>query len=117
MAIIKIEDIKIHAYHGCMEAEGIVGGNFNLNIWVDYDTAEAEKNDCLDKTVDYVHIYEIVKEEMQIRSKLIETVAQRIALRIFDRYPGIRNGEVSLSKLNPPIDGIVGSVTVTKSII
>ena len=49
---------------------------------------------------------------MNIASKLLETVVQRIISRIFDECPDVEWASVSVSKLNPPIGGDVEKVTV-----
>ena len=66
-------------------------------------------------TVDYVHLNKIAKEEMAIRSKLLEKVAKRIIDRIFDEIKMVEEATVSISKLNPPIGGNVGEVTIELS--
>ena len=116
MGTIKVTDIRLYAYHGCMKEEGIVGGNYRVDVWVKSDTAQAERTDQLEETVDYAAIYEIVKEEMSIRSKLLEHVGRRIADSVKARYPSVISGEVSVAKLNPPIPGTIGEVTVVVSI-
>ena len=77
--IIFVRDIKIYAYHGCLEEEELIGGNYIVDVKIYCDYSEAAKNDDLSKTVDYCEVYEIVKFQMKIRSKLIENAAQRIA--------------------------------------
>ena len=54
----------------------------------------------------------IVKEEMAIRSKLLEEVAQRILDRFFDEIPMIQKATVGVSKINPPIGGNVEEVVI-----
>ena len=57
-------------------------------------------------------MYEIVKAEMAITSKLIEHVAQRIKARLTERYSNKSKSVVAVTKLNPPINGIVERVVV-----
>ena len=59
-----------------------------------------------------MHLNSIVKEEMAIKSKLLEHVANRILDRIFSEIPLVENAQVSVSKINPPIGGDVESVAV-----
>lgn len=113
MAIIKVEDIRVYAYHGCMDEEGVVGGNYRVDVWVEANTDDAELSDDLKQTVDYVLIHDIVKREMAIRSKLIEHVGRRIADAIKASAKNIYIGEITVAKLNPPINGVVGTVSVT----
>jgi hypothetical protein len=48
---------------------------------------KSSQTDELADTVDYVHLNKIVVEEMAIRSKLLEHVAQRIITRCFAEIP------------------------------
>ena len=67
-----VEGIKVYAYHGCMEEEAVLGGNYSVDVSVETDFTDAVKSDDLNDTVNYVQVCEIVKREMAIRSKLIE---------------------------------------------
>ena len=82
MALISVEGIRIFAYHGHLPEEQKLGGHFIVNVWVTIDTTEVEKTDDLNHTVDYVRIIEIVKEQMAIRSNMIEHPAKRIGDKI-----------------------------------
>jgi dihydroneopterin aldolase len=53
-----------------------------------------------------------VVDEMAIRSKLLEHVAQRIVSRIFKEIPSVSRIVLAVSKLNPPIGGDVEAVTI-----
>ncbi len=63
-------------------------------------------------TVDYVHLNHIVKQEMAVRSKLLEEVVKRILNRIFKELSMVEKAKVSVAKLNPPIGGNVEEVVV-----
>ena len=54
----------------------------------------------------------VKKEEMDIASHLLETVAKRILNRIFNEDKLVKKATVWVSKLNPPIGGDVESVTI-----
>ena len=103
-----IEDIRLHAYHGCLEEEGRIGGKYRIDIKALADFNACADADDLNKTVDYVVVYDLVKEEMAVRSKLIETVAKRIALKLQAQYAWVSEWEVSLTKFNPPVGGSLG---------
>jgi dihydroneopterin aldolase len=103
-----IEDIRLHAYHGCLEEEGRIGGKYRIDIKALADFNACADADDLNKTVDYAVVYDLVKEEMAVRSKLIETVAKRIALKLQAQYAWVSEWEVSLTKFNPPVGGSLG---------
>lgn len=109
---IIVEGIRLYAYHGCMDEEARIGGNYVVDVTIEADLSEAAKTDDLSKTIDYCEVYEIVKAEMAIRSKLIEPVAQRIIDNLKKKYTTIQYAEVKLTKLNPPINGDVEKVSV-----
>ena len=78
MGLITVQGIRLYAYHGHLPEEAKLGGHFIVSVWVTVDTSEVEKTDNLKHTVDYVKIIEIVKEQMEIRSDMIEVPAKRI---------------------------------------
>ena len=111
MGIIKVEGIKLYAYHGCLPEEGIVGGNYEVNITINTNLIKSAISDDLSDTVDYVMVYTIVKEEMLIRAKLIENVGYRIKERLRHVHPTAQF-EVEIIKNNPPINGDVTRVSI-----
>ena len=107
MHTISVEGIQVYAYHGCLPEEGIIGGNYLVDVHMTTDFTEAAANDDLEKTIDYVEVYQIVKEEMAIRSKLIEQVGQRILDKINDKFKTLISCKIKIIKLNPPMNGNV----------
>ena len=57
----------------------------------------------MEGTVSYADLYESIKAEMDIPSKLLEHVAGRILQRLFDNFPSISRIHLTLTKENPPI--------------
>jgi dihydroneopterin aldolase len=74
--------------------------------------SEAAEYDQLDKTIDYVDVNLIVKEEMAIRAKLIEQVGQRIMRRLKAEINGLHAATVKVTKISPPINGDVHNVAI-----
>jgi dihydroneopterin aldolase len=109
---IILEGINVYAYHGCLEEEGRIGANYIVNITMYTDFTEAAQTDDLSKTIDYVTVYNIAKEEMAIRSKLIEYPAQRIVNRLKKEFKTLQKVEVKVTKVNPPMNGDVDRVSV-----
>ena len=112
MGIIRVEDIRCYAYHGCMDEEGLIGTDFSVHVEVETDLSLSSKTDNLEDTVDYVAISLIVQEEMAIRSKLIEHVAQRILDRLLLELPTVKESKVVVVKHKAPIQGDVQRVSV-----
>jgi dihydroneopterin aldolase len=112
MGIIKVTNIRVYAYHGCLVEEGKIGSDYRVDLTVKADLSKSAKTDNLEDTVDYVLLNRIVKQEMAIRSKLLEEVAKRILNRIISEIPIVKMVKVAVSKLNPPIGGNVAMVTI-----
>lgn len=115
MGIIKLKNIRVYAYHGCMLEEGKIGSDYRVDVSVKANLSTSAQSDNLIDTVDYVHLNKIVKQEMAIRSKLLETVVERILDRILQEIPLVEKADVAVSKINPPIGGNVAMVTVEMS--
>ena len=86
MSTIRLKNIKIYAFHGCLLEEGQIGSDYLVNLSVRGNLKKAIKSDELKDTIDYVVLQKIVVEEMEIRSKLLEHVGQRIIDKIFLRH-------------------------------
>ena len=112
MGIIKISNIRVYAYHGCLVEEGKIGSDYRVDLEVKADLKKSAKTDHLSDTVDYVHLNRIVKEEMAVRTKLLETVASSILDRILSELELVNRAQVKVSELNPPIGGNVEMVSV-----
>lgn len=83
-----------------------------MNVVVHTDLSKAAKSDDLNDTVDYVVVFDIVRREMSIRSKLIEHVAKRILDELRKAYPHVREFVVHVIKHRPPMNGDVDQVSV-----
>jgi dihydroneopterin aldolase len=112
MGKILLNEIKIYAFHGCMEEEKKIGSDYIVNLEVETDMINPAKTDDIVDAVDYVSLNKIVKEEMSVSSKLLEHVAQRIIDRVLKQFSEVESIEVSVAKQNPPIGGDVGEVCV-----
>jgi len=113
---ISVNNAWFYSFHGCLSEESIVGGEYLVNATVEFDTSVAEKDDKLEKTVDYVDVYNAIKKEMDTPSKLLEVVMERIISSINKLDKKIISVDVSIKKINPPIGGCVDSVELRKKV-
>ena len=109
---IEVNGIKLYAFHGCLPEESKIGGNYIVDLTITTDFTGAATTDELIKTVDYVVVNQIVKEEMSVPSKLIEHVGQRIINRIKQEVKNIDALRVKVTKVCPPINGDVDNVAI-----
>ena len=112
-ATVKVENLKIYAFHGCMEEEKIIGGDYVINICAVCCVGKKAFEDEIGGTVDYVDLARIAKREMSVRSRLLEAVVKRIIDCCFNEISVLDQISVTVSKLSPPIDADVESVSVS----
>ena len=110
---LRIEGMEFRAAHGCYDIEQQVGGNFVVDMVLEIAGNGAASADDMTRTVNYVEVYELVREQMAIPSRIIENAAERIMEAVIERFPQVRHIEVTLAKLAPPIGGKAARVSVT----
>ena len=112
-ATVKVENLKIYAFHGCMEEEKVIGSDYVVNICAVCSVGKKAFRDEIGGTVDYVDLARIAKREMSIRSKLLEAVVNRIISSCFNEISVLEQISVTVCKINPPINADVASVSVS----
>lgn len=100
---IFVNDIQLHAYHGVMPQEQLTGNDYLVSVSAQYPIDKAITTDEVQHTLNYAMVYDIVKEEMGISSKLVEHVAGRIAQHLMKQFADISAVLVRITKLNPPM--------------
>ena len=100
---ILISDLKVFAYHGVLPEERVNGNNFIINLRITTDFSKAMQTDCLDDTLNYAEVCDVIRTEMAQPSDLLEHVAGRIVDALKSRFPGIQSLDLELHKLNPPV--------------
>ena len=100
---IFIAGLRLRACHGVLPQERIVGGDFEVNLSVEYDITRAMATDDVADTLSYADLSELVRREMAVPSNLLEHVAGRIAKAIIERWPQVQSVSLSITKLNPPM--------------
>jgi dihydroneopterin aldolase len=105
MSTISIEGMEFFAYHGCFKEEQVIGTKFSIDLFMEVDTAAAEQSDQLDDTVNYQAVYQVVKQEMDSKSNLLEHVGRRVLEGIRTAFPQVESARIKIKKLNPPLGG------------
>lgn len=100
---IFIDGLHLYAFHGVMELERNVGGEFTVSLRVHYNIEKAMETDSVDDTLNYAELCEVVRQQMAQPSALLEHVAGRIAKAVFQRFPQASALQLRLVKQNPPM--------------
>jgi dihydroneopterin aldolase len=113
MGRIAVEGMHFHAYHGYYERERIEGNHFIIDVYLDTDFERAAEEDLISGTVNYELVYAEVKLVMKEKYLLLEHVAQQVLEKLAEKFSQrIQYLKVRVSKLNPPIDGVVDRVYI-----
>jgi dihydroneopterin aldolase len=113
MGIIELEGMEFYAYHGCFKEEQIVGNKFTVYVRMEYDETKAAQSDYIGDALNYQRAYEKIKEQLQIKSHLLEHVCQRILDMLYENFPELQHASVKVSKMNPPMGGQIEKVSLT----
>jgi 7,8-dihydroneopterin aldolase/epimerase/oxygenase len=112
MGLIHIENMEFYSFHGHFKEEQIVGNKFIVDLTIETDMNIPSESDNLRDAVDYQRVYQIIRLEMEKKSHLLEHIAGRIIDAIYAEMKGIQKITVKVSKMNPPMGGKIGSVSV-----
>ncbi|MDR0418666.1 MAG: dihydroneopterin aldolase [Prevotellaceae bacterium] len=116
MATISLEGMEFYAHHGCFAEEQKIGTKFVVDVYMEADHKQAAASDKIENAINYQKVYNVIREQMHIASNLLESVSDRVANSILEKFPNVESISVKVAKMNPPIGGQVklSSVTVTK---
>jgi len=112
MGLIQIENMEFYSFHGHFKEERIVGNKFRVDLTIETDMTLPAASDNLKDAVNYQRVYEIVKSQMEMKSHLLEHIAGRILDAVYAELKGINKITVKVYKMNPPMGGKIGSVSV-----
>lgn len=103
---ITLTGLTFYGYHGVSRAEKELGQRFVIDLEIEADLEEAAKADKLEKTINYVEVFELVEEIFESETKnLLESVANSIASKMLDKF-NIESITVKISKSAPPVPHI-----------
>ena len=102
---IELRNLTFHAGHGLLPGERLLGNTFTVDITLEADISHAIATDDLNGTINYAEAYEVIKQEMEIPSQLLEHVCGRIGSALLHRFMALRRVRVCIAKHNPPIAG------------
>ena len=109
---ISLTNLEFFGYHGLYLEEKKVGNTFFVDVHVHLKTNEAII-DQIDQTIDYVEIYNLVRDIMLVPTPLLETLLGTIAEVILKRYPIVEKIQVAITKQKLAIAHFEGTTTVS----
>lgn len=111
--ILRLEQIRLHAYHGVLPQERQTGGMYTVSVTLHLANAEkAIEEDDLDGTVNYAEVLTLVQQVMQEPVKLIEHAAGKLLDAIFAQHTQVKEAAVSIRKDTPPMGGLLAGASI-----
>ena len=111
MITVHLHNLHFNSFHGIHEEEKILGNEYLVDASVEFHEEKTVITSIQD-TINYVDIYNIIKERMSVSTPLLETIVMDIGNEIHSEFPQVRSINISLKKMHPPIEGIEGAAGV-----
>ena len=106
---IQLHNLEFYAYHGLLPQERVVGGRYCVDVELSLTPPlRALTEDVIDDTVNYAEVYALIRQQMEQPVNLLEHLAHRITQGLYAQFPQIQAVKLSVTKVTPPISGIVG---------
>ncbi len=113
---IRIDDIKIYAYHGVLPEEKKNGQEFFVSAELSLDLKSSGTSDRLDHTVNYADVTKLIEDTFtEVSFNTIEAAAESVIESILTEYNLIQKVTIKVSKPNAPIDADFRDVSVELS--
>ena len=111
MITVHLHNLHFNSFHGIHEEEKILGNEYLIDASVVFHEERTVITSIHD-TINYVDLYNIIKERMAVPTPLLETIVMEIGNEIHNEFPQVRAINISLKKMYPPIEGIQGAAGV-----
>lgn len=106
-AKIELKELVFYARHGLLGEEAKLGQRFRVDVVVDLDPSLDLSQDNEESTVNYVDLFETVKEIFtERRFNMIEAAADTICAEILERFEKVQSVKVVVKKPSVPVDCI-----------
>jgi dihydroneopterin aldolase len=112
MISIELKDIRVQAHHGMYKGESKTGNTYHIDLSVKFEEGNINF-DTLQDTINYVELYDIIRQRMQSPTALLEKLCNDIIHQIKLQYPFIAEVMISVYKIQAPIENFEGRVGVT----
>ena len=111
--IIFIKGVSVHAHHGVLDYEGVVGQRFVIDLELYTDLSEPSRTDRLADTVSYADVVATTTAAFKNTNyKLLERAAGAVADAILSHFPRIRAVKITVHKPHAPIAAIFDDVGI-----
>ena len=111
--VLKVNDLRVWANHGWYEEERLIGGEYRIDVTMSVEISDAHTD--LSDTVDYQDVVDLTNDIMRQTFKLIEDSCLAIFNALLTKLDKIKALEVTVTKLNIPINNLQSTSFTVKS--
>ena len=112
MDVIRLNKMVFYGYHGVSAAEKETGRRYEIDCELETDLAPPSQTDSIKDTVDYVAVYQKIKEIVEGKAfSLIESLARALTEVILEEFPVFRV-TLRVRKMIPPIAGNIDHIEI-----
>ena len=112
MGKIILSGLEFKSPIGLHSFEKEQGNTIIIDIILNTKFDKASTDDSIEGTVDYEKVYKIIADIIEKPANLLEYVAEKIVEKILAEFESVRKVTLSVSKLNPPIQGKCKAATI-----
>jgi dihydroneopterin aldolase len=110
---IVMTGMQFYGYHGVFPEENKIGQRYQVGVELHMPLDKPGGSDRIEDTINYAEAYEVIRQIVEHQVfKLIEALAEHIALKLLQTYTGINEITVRVLKPHPPVKMFFDGVTV-----
>lgn len=109
---IHLNNVQFYGYHGLYKEEQKIGNNFIVNLAIELFPSE-DNITTIEKTIDYVKVYDLVKVRMQTPTPILETLAGDIANEILTQFNLAQKVSIHITKSKVFVNSLNGNMSVS----
>lgn len=113
---LTVKNAEFYAYHGVKNEEQVLGGKYQVDMELYYNSTKAVINDDVTLALNYDEAMFCVEEVIGGQYSLIETIANEILNMLFDRFSLLEKATVRVRKMNAPIRTVVSYIEAEQTI-
>lgn len=114
---LTIDNAIFYSYFGVEKQEKQLGGKYEVDLELWYNSLSAITNDNVANAVNYQNVLFLVSDFMQNENyNLIETLAYNILKSIMQEYQLLEKVTIRIRKCNAPVRNIINYVEVEQTI-
>jgi len=108
---IHLHKLIFFAHHGLYQEEKMLGNEFEVSIDIELNHSAAIYT--LEDTLNYLTVYNVIKEKMKQPERLLETLAGNIIDAVYLLDKRIHSIKITLFKINVPVKNFQGKIGIT----